>query len=299
MKLTGLLILLTLATDGLFGQDRHAEWKLLAQNEKLQKSRCKEITEKEYYPLFNGVSSAYDSAKVVCKYELDTLGYLSRITEYTSIGTTDVKNYLRNQRGQYYSKEYIFYDSSGNLKYHDKWKFDYNSKGQIIKSELVRGDEILRTVTMEYDTYGNYSSQTSTHPYKYKWTYKYDRSGDLVELKEWTSGSSTDSFRCVSVKTYEYKNRHLIREIKKSCETNEVWDDFEYRYDSKGNLVQINEKRTSWVTSGNGPREREITEFKTVCVNDVAGRILSMSTFMNTEKLAFHYVYYEYKEWKN
>jgi hypothetical protein len=294
----GLILLIPFS---LFGQEGLIERKFNLEKELFKAWKIMSMTESVYSRTvpykFDSSDCSKSNAKVTKTYQIDEQGNLIVIFDFDR---TDVKvvSYKRNEKGECISKEYEYTDRNGNVKFHDTWTFAYNTRGQIEKEELKRGEVTLRTNVNAYDEFGQKVEQTSVEHGSSKWEFEYDKNGNLIKLKECRK-EQADSFRCISVTDYTYKGRFLVKETKRSATTLEIWNDLEYKYDARNNLTEIQEISTSWESINNGPTNSIYTKRKTIQSFASDGRILTASEFLKDEPKPFRCTFYDYVVWKN
>ncbi len=153
--------------------------------------------------------------------------------------------------------EVIRYNTAGRV--HSTKKHHYNSQGQLIKAELLDGDEVDVTWTYTYDAVGNKikelresgTSGNSVTVYKYdsnllliqedksndtigkeeNVNYKYNDKKQLIEkkTKDYFSGATI-------TQTYEYNEEGKLKQLKDKS-SNGVSMVINYTYDDKGLLI--------------------------------------------------------------
>jgi hypothetical protein len=288
------VVLLVLVQHVARGQDGVTERRFAREKEKIKKIGIEEITEFESFQRLNG---ACDSTKLRAthKYKFDRQGNLVQASDYQG-ATVKTIVYTRNDSGEYTAKDYLYFDMTGNLRGHEVWKLSFNRLGQVVKEQLFRDKEIIRTNMIEYDVLGQRSSQISDSTHK--WTMKYDDRGNLTEFKEWRRQPASD-FVDVSTISYQYENDLLVHEVTQSANPLEGSSDLVYRYDARHHLVEMIEKRTRWKRLIDGRNESEITEFRTIIRNDQKGNPSKSFVFVDQEPNPFKCRFYSYQDHGN
>lgn len=289
MRLFSLSLLALLSMTRAAAQDGVIERRFQRERERIKELGIEQITEFESFQR-NAEGCDSNKLKATHKYKFDRSGNLVEAADHqgTGIKTT---TYSRNEKGEYTAKDYLYFDVRGNLQAHEVWRLEFNTLGQLVKEQLVRDKEVLRTNVMEYDALGQRTSQISDSTYK--WTMKYDGRGDLIEFREWRKTHAAD-FLCVSITTYQYENGRLTHEVTRAAATSDVWNDCAYRYNAANQLIETLEKRTLLKRLSNGNTESETTEFKTVNTNNRKGNVTRASIYIDRDTKPFKCRFFSY-----
>ena len=178
---------------------------------------------------------------------------------------------LFDKRG--FRKTYIRYKGLGKMDF--KYSYNYNSKGDLVEAATYDSKGVMATKRIsKYDKKGNelerkmvdFDHQTDT-----KAVFKYDKDGNIIDTKTYSGKGELLNDLIVT-----YKNGQIIKAITKNSrgdvtqEVNSVYDSYgrvvkedrktdqgtysiNYKYDSRGNLVEISnpEYRRTYEYDGN------------------------------------------------
>jgi len=166
-----------------------------------------------------------------------------------------------NRKGLLTQKEE--YNGMGNVV--AKYKFSYDSKNNPIKAESVESDGRTGLQVSKYDSRGNEIERRMTTKRRNKtetqMLFKYDQEDNLIETKNFDNNKLSDILitsynngkrvgsivkdekgNTILTITPEYdSNGKLIKETRKNSSVNVV---YAYRYDSKGNLIEMVDDET-------------------------------------------------------
>ena len=155
------------------------------------------------------------------------------------------------------------YNGMGNVV--AKYKFTYDSKSNPIKAESVESNGRTRLQLSKYDSHGNeierLISEKRRNKTESKMLFMYDKDDNLIETKNFNNNKISDILsttysagkrvgsivkdekgNTILTITPEYdSNGKLIKETRKNSSVNVVYT---YKYDSKGNLIEMADDET-------------------------------------------------------
>ena len=286
MKILLTISLTIVALTSVRAQDKDMEIKFFKQRDEIKEKGIKEISESVFQEWKKECSR--DSAKLRLKYSFDRSGNLVQVDDYRRDGLYKTIKYKRNDKGWYYEKTYLIYDSTGRVKVTDNWDFEFDKKGRPIVEKCRRDTVVWLTNELSYDKKGNYIKQVRDG--YWEWHFKYNKKGNLTESNECMKDN--DSTRCFKFTKYQYTKDLLTAEIKFDPRADTVWKKITYTYDNQSKLVQILDP-VKWTSKTNDEPMKNISEYVTFTY-DEKGNCLTKSLSRKDEK-PFRCYYYDYK----
>jgi hypothetical protein len=283
MKLLTALLTCALMQNIVLGQDKEQEYKFFKDRNKIREARVIEIKKSVAHG-----SCLKDSSTIATKYTFDSSGNLILQLEYHDNLLRRTITYSRNGQGDYVSKVYTLFDSTGRHTSTEPWIFEFNSLGQRERETWTKNGKPVRVNVLTYDEKGNMTEQFTDSVRK--WILKYDRAGNVIETEDWEMVD--DSMQCTNRITYLYDNGRLITDIGHVPLENRIWREFAYKYDDNGYLVEIIQKL--WMRYGNQPRKMESENSRTVYVNDQNGKIVREELYSHGDSSAWRCYFYDY-----
>lgn len=174
-----------------------------------------------YDPQYSNPLTKIDELGVITKYEYDTRGNLTKLTEALGLPEQRVTEYSYDQYGQLKTETRI--DSPGSNTPDDvtQYNYDYDNKGNLIGATDAEGN-VIQYPAQDYDVMGNAKKKIDARGKI--WTRTYDNRGKVL----------TDSDPLNHVTTYTYDKTGLLKVVMDALS-----NPIQYGYDNRRNVITI------------------------------------------------------------